>query len=218
MKVTVFGATGQLGRVTVPQLVAAGHDVVAVVRRDEQLAVVAEQGATGVLGDLEGGEHGDLGPALAGAEAVVWVAGANYLTGPEHSDRVDRDGALRAIETARAAGVGRWIQVSSLYANRVEAGPPPLQHFLTNKKAADDALKTSGIGWTVMRPGGLLNDEPTGTVKVAPVLGSGGITRADVAAFIVELLRTGRGIDTEFDMGNDDSTKPTTIAEAVATL
>ena len=160
MRVTVFGATGQLGRVTVPALVAAGHEVTAVVRREEALAEVAEQGARAVLADLEGGPNADLGPALADAEAVVWVAGANVMTGPEHSDRVDRDGALRAIAAAADAGVVRWVQVSSFYANRWESGPEVLHRFLQNKHAADEALKASGIGWTILRPGGLSNDAP----------------------------------------------------------
>jgi uncharacterized protein YbjT (DUF2867 family) len=216
VKVTVFGATGQLGQVTVPQLVTAGHQVTAVVRRVDRLATVGEQGAAGVLGDLEGGEHADLGPALTGAEAVVWVAGANFVTGPEHSDRVDRDGALRAIDAAAAAGVGRWVQVSSLYANRWEAAPTGLQHFLRNKQAADEALKVSGMGWTILRPGGLSNDPPTGKVRTAQQLDSrGGITRSDVGAFIVGLLDTGAGLDAEFDMGNDDTI---TIKDAIAAL
>jgi len=214
VKVTVFGATGQLGKVLVPQLVAAGHDVTAVVRREEQLAVVADQGATGVIGDLEADS---VGAAFIGAEAVVWAAGANVATGHEHSDRVDRDGAARAIEDAAAGGVGRWIQVSSLYANRWESGPEVLHRFLQNKHHADETLKASGMGWTILRPGHLTNDEPTGKVKAAAELGFGEtkITRSDVGAFVVELLATGNGLYKEFDLGNDETE---TIAEAVASL
>ena len=214
VKVTVFGATGQLGRVLVPQLVAAGHDVTAVVRREEQLATVGEQGATGLLGDLE---SASVGAAFIGAEAVVWAAGANIMTGPEHSDRVDREGAARAIEDAAAAGVNRWIQVSSLYANRWEAAPPVLHHFLQNKQHADETLKASGMNWTILRPGGLKNEDATGKVRFAETWDGQGapITRADVAGVIVELLATGRGLGKEFDLGNDDTT---TIAEAVAAL
>jgi uncharacterized protein YbjT (DUF2867 family) len=212
VKVTVFGATGQLGKVTVPALVAAGHDVVAVVRRDEQIAEVAAAGATGVLADLEGG--GDLSAALDGADAVVWAAGANVMTGPEHSDRVDRDGALRAIKAAADAGVGRWIQVSSMFANRWEQGPEVLHHFLQNKAAADAAVQESGLSWTILRPGGLGNDEPTGKVEIAEELGWGRITRPDVAAVIVELLDSGRGENTGFDLGNGE----TPIADAIAAL
>ncbi len=212
MKVTVFGATGQLGQVLVPQLVAAGHDVTAVVRKDEQLAIVGDQGATGVLGDLE---DGSVGAAFIDAEAVVWAAGANIMTGPEHSDRVDRDGASRAIEDAAAAGVNRWIQVSSMYSNRWESGPEVLHHFLQNKAAADETLKQSGMSWTILRPGGLANDEPTGKVAVGEELGFGRITRSDVAAVVVELLDSGKGLGKEFDLGNDENTS---IKDAVASL
>lgn len=212
MKVTVFGATGQLGKVTVPQLVAAGHDVTAVVRKEEQLAVVAEQGATGVLGDLE---EASVGAAFIGAEAVVWVAGANIMTGAEHSDRLDREGAARAIEDAAAAGVNRWIQVSSLYANRWEQGPEVLHRFLQNKHHADETLKASGMAWTILRPGHLKNDEPTGKVATGDELASAAVTRSDVGAFIVELLATGGGLYKEFDLGNDENQS---IKDAVAAL
>ena len=211
MKVTVFGATGQLGKVTVPALVAAGHEVRAVIRRDEQRADVEALGATGVLVDLED-ENADYGPAYDGADAVVWAAGANVMTGAEHSDRVDREGALRAIKAAADAGVGRWLQVSSMFADRWEQGPEVLHRFLQNKGAADTAVQESGLAWTVLRPGGLANDEPTGRIEVADQLGWGRITRADVAAVLVELLASGHGRDRAFDLGNGD----TPIAEALA--
>lgn len=213
MKVTVFGATGQLGKVTVPALVAAGHDVRAVVRRDEQLAEVAALGATGVLADLED-PSADFSAVYDGTDAVVWIAGANVMTGADHSDRVDRDGALRAINAATSAGVGRWLQVSSMFANRWEQGPEVLHHFLQNKAAADAAVVESGLTWTVLRPGGLANEEPTGKIEVADELGWGRITRPDVAAVIVELIGSGRGKNRAFDLGNGE----TPIAEAVATL
>jgi uncharacterized protein YbjT (DUF2867 family) len=213
VQVTVFGATGQLGKVTVPALVAAGHDVRAVVRRDDQVTEVAAQGATGVLLDLEDAAA-DFAALYDGTDAVVWIAGANVMTGADHSDRVDREGALRAIAAAKAAGVDRWLQVSSMFANRWEQGPEVLHHFLQNKAAADDAVVASGLTWTVLRPGGLANDEPTGKIEVADELGWGRITRPDVAAVIVELLGSGRAKNRAFDLGNGG----TPIAEALATL
>lgn len=214
MKVTVFGATGQLGKVAVPALVATGREVFAVVRRPEQVAEVEAQGATAVLCDLEAGENGDLAPVFADTDVVVWAAGANMSTGQEHSDRVDRIGAVRAIKAAADSGVKHWIQVSSMYADRADQGPPPLQPFLRNKAAADEALRESGMTWTVLRPGGLNNEAPTGKITVGTELGRMSITRADVADVIVEVLRSDDVANRGFDLGNGD----TPIAAALTSL
>jgi uncharacterized protein YbjT (DUF2867 family) len=213
LRVVVFGAAGRLGQATVPLLAAAGVDVVAVVRRQGQLEQVEHLGGHGVLGDVEGGPYGDLAPALAGADAVVWAAGAAYGDGPGHSDRI-RDGAIRALQTAAAADVTRWIQVSSMYANRWQTGPEPMRATLANKQAVDETLQASDLAWTIVRPGGLVDEPPTGSVTVAPELPAGRVTRTDVGAVIAELLRSGGGMGAAFDLTNGD----TPIEQALAAL
>ena len=214
MKVTVIGAAGRTGRVLVAQLVAAGHDVTGVVRRESQLPLVAESGAAGVLGDVEGGERGDLAAVLSGADVVVWAADAPAADGAGHSERV-RDGGVRVVAAAAELGVGRWIQISSMYANRVDDAPSVMQASMRNKFAMDDAVEHSGMAWTIVRPGGLTDGPAFGTVAIAPALPPAMVTRADVAAVVVELVTAGVGEGTEFDLVNDDRTS---VAEAVASL
>lgn len=214
MIVTVLGATGGTGRELVEQLVAAGHEVRAVVRREEQLATVAAPGVTGVLGDVEGGPHGDLAPAFTGADAVVWAVGASHLDPPGHPQRI-AEGGVRAVAAAEQAGVGRWIQVSSMYANRADLAPPPLQASMRLKYVVDQAAQASTLKWTIVRPGGLSNGGALNLVEVGAELEPGMVTRADVAGIVVELLNTGRGIGAEFDLVNDVASS---ITEAVASL
>jgi uncharacterized protein YbjT (DUF2867 family) len=213
MRVVVLGAGGKVGRLIVPLLAQSGHDVIGVIHRPESAASVSASGGDPVVVDLEG-DTGPIRDVLTGADAVVWAAGADIMTGPEHSDRLDRDGALRTIEVADEVGVGRWVQISSLYADRIELAPPVLTHFLTNKAAADAAVRASGISWTVVRPGGLPDDPGTGTVEIADQMTNARVTRADVAAVIAELLNRDTARDVSFDLGA--GTAP--IADAVASL
>jgi uncharacterized protein YbjT (DUF2867 family) len=214
MTVVVFGASGKVGRLVVPALVDAGSTVRAVVRRDDAAAEAAAAGAQPVLFDLEDASAA-ASAVVAGADAVVWVAGANIATGNDHSDRVDRDANLRLIEAAVTAGVPRWIQTSSLYADRIDQAPPVLAHFLGNKVQADDALRATSIDWTVVRPAGISDAEGTGRVTVmAEGMGYGMIPRVDVAATLAALVTGGLAARRSFDLAGGD----TAIADALATL
>ena len=201
MRIVVFGSGGKVGRLLVPLLVQAGHDVVGVIHREASADVVRSAGAQPVVVDLEG-DAGPVREVLVGADAAVWTAGADVMTGPEHSDRLDRDGCLRAIAAAAEVGVNWWVQVSSLYADRIDIAPPVLQHFLGNKAAGDAAAAASGMTWTVVRPGGLLEDAGTGLVDIATEgMGQARITRADTALVISTLLSAGLAKNTAFDLG-----------------
>jgi uncharacterized protein YbjT (DUF2867 family) len=214
MQVTVLGASGKVGRLLVPSLVEAGHDVVGVVRRTEAADEVAAAGARPVLLDLED-ETADPAAALSGSDVVVWVAGANIATGQEHSDRVDRDANLRIIAAAAAAGIPRWIQVSSLYADRIEAAPPMLQAFLRNKAVADEALVASDLDWSIVRAAGIADAEATGGfTAVREGMGYGQIHRPDLAAALTYMVSEGAASRRAFDLAG--GTAP--IGEALAAL
>jgi uncharacterized protein YbjT (DUF2867 family) len=200
MKVVVFGASGKVGQLLVPALVSAGHEVVGVVRRPEAADDVTAAGATPALVDLEGPVE-PVAEVLAGADAAAWVAGANVATGHEHSDRVDRDANLRVIAAADGAGIGHWVQVSSLYADRIDQAPPVLHHFLGNKVQADDAVRASSMTWNVVRASGLSGDDPTGLVTAQREgMGYGMLPRADLAATVTTLITDNPVPNTSFDL------------------
>ena len=209
MRVTVLGAAGRTGRLLVARL-ADGHDVRAVVRRESQLDGVAALGGTGVLGDVEADDVSEL---LSGADAVVWAVGASFGDTAGHAERI-RDGGIRAVAAAEASGVGRWVQISSMYADRPDDAPPPMRASMAHKGAVDAALVRSGLAWTVVRPGGLVDDPARGLVTVGSELAQGMITRADVTDVVAELLATGRGEGAAFDLVQGT----TPIDEAVAAL
>jgi uncharacterized protein YbjT (DUF2867 family) len=202
-----MGAAGQTGRLVVDELVALGHEVRGMVRSAEQFDAVTTAGAEPVQGDL----LGDYAQALAGVDAVVFCAGAPLGGDPEV---IDRDACVAAQASAQAAGVKRWVQLSSLMADRPEQGPPFLLKFLQAKGASDDALSDSALDWTVVRPGGLQDAPATGLVSVGEGLPSGGLPRADVAAVLAATVAAENTIGKAFDLLGGE----TPVAAAVASV
>jgi uncharacterized protein YbjT (DUF2867 family) len=186
MLVSLLGATGGTGRLLVDALLGAGHDVRAVVRNDDARPSLEDAGAQVVLGDLEG----DLDGAFDGADAVAFCAGSGGSTGPDATLRVDLHGAVRTIDRARDAGVERYVMLSSMAADDPLRGSDSIRHYLAAKHAADRILAASGLASTVVRPGGLTDEEATGRVRfgVPRLDETGSISRADVAAILAACL------------------------------
>ena len=178
-------------------LVAQGHDVRAVVRRDDQAAASAQAGATPFVADLAQLGPSEMAGLFDGADAGVWAAGAGYGSDPE---LVDGDACIAAQMAADEAGVARWVQISSMYADRPDQGSPFMQPVLRAKNRSDSAVTATGLGWTVIRPGGLTNDIGTGQVYVGDQLDSGTVPRADVAAVALACLTTPSAVCAAFDL------------------
>jgi uncharacterized protein YbjT (DUF2867 family) len=87
------------------------------------------------------------------------------------------------------------------------------QVYLRAKQAADDDLRARDLDWTVVRPGGLTDDVPTGRVEVG-TLERGSVTRGDVAHVLAEVLAHDNTIGKTFDVLNGD----TDISEAIRDL
>ncbi|MEU8850840.1 NAD(P)-dependent oxidoreductase [Streptomyces sp. NPDC048564] len=114
MLTLVTGTTGQVGRRFVPRLLAqsrAGEQVRVLVRDEARGEPFAELGAEVVVGDLR--DTGTLGKAVAGADAVVNVAASFRGVPDEEAWAVNRDAAVALGRAALAAGVRRFVQVST---------------------------------------------------------------------------------------------------------
>jgi uncharacterized protein YbjT (DUF2867 family) len=128
---------------------------------------------------------------------------------------VDLGGAVKLIDAAKAEGISRYLIVSSMGADKApEDGSEGFGAYLLAKFEADEALRASGLDYTVVRPGGLTDDEGTGLVTIAESTGRGQIPRADVAAVFVACLDEPATIGKSFDLISGD----TPIPEAVAAL
>ncbi|MGI8664057.1 MAG: NAD-dependent epimerase/dehydratase family protein [Acidimicrobiales bacterium] len=117
MKVFIAGATGVLGRASVPKLVAAGHDVLGVARAPDKVAQLREQGAVAVPLDLF--DAPAVREAITGVDAIVHMATSippaskawRSRAWTMH-DRLRREGTKILAEAGRDGGVTRFVKES----------------------------------------------------------------------------------------------------------
>ncbi|GGF40891.1 SDR family oxidoreductase [Echinicola rosea] len=206
MKVLVIGANGQIGHLIVESLQKADDFIpVAMVRKEEQVAALKERSVDTVLSDLEGPVE-DLAKAMEGIDAVVFTAGSGGKTGDDKTLLIDLDGAVKCIEAAEKTGVKRFVMISALQANNRENWNDSLRPYYVAKHYADRMLEMSSLDYTIIRPGGLLNEPGTGKVNAGGQLDRSTIPRADVAQTVLEVLKTNRTIQKSFDLvSGDDS-------------
>ncbi|MGB5484595.1 SDR family oxidoreductase [Parasphingorhabdus sp.] len=183
MDILIAGATGKTGLRLVEQLKTNGHAPIALVR---------ESSDTGSLADdvtLRRGDLTDLKSGVCeGCDAVIFAAGSGGSTGPEMTDKVDRDGAKRLIDLAAEAGVSRFVMLSSAGAD----DPDPeseLGHYLQAKHEADEHLKASGLDYAIVRPVSLTDDDGTREMRFGDdVDPQGKAARGDVAAVLATAI------------------------------
>ncbi|GAB4071902.1 SDR family oxidoreductase [Barrientosiimonas marina] len=215
MKVLVVGANGQIGRHIIKQLSHHNdHTVRAMVRKEEQAEELKKLGIDAVMANLEGPKR-TLSKASKGCDAVVFAAGSGGGTGPDKTLLVDLDGAVKMIEAAEEAGANRFIMVSALYADNRDNWHENLRHYFAAKHYADRMLEASQLNYTIIRPGGLLNEEGTGRVNLAEHAANPGfIPREDVARTVVASLTEKDTNKRAFDLVSGD----TPVAEALQNL
>ena len=186
MDVLIAGGHGQVARRLIRLLARDGHTARGLIRNPEHAADLEADGGVPVLCDLE---RDDVRPHVGGADAIVFAAGAGPGSGAERKRTVDLGGAVKLIDAARELGVARYLMVSAMGTRDVEHAAEAMRPYLQAKRDADDALMSSGLDWTIVRPGRLTDTPGTGTVDAARALGRHGeITRDDTALVLAETL------------------------------
>jgi len=216
MIVAIAGGHGQVALHLARLLADTGHEPVGLVRNPDHLADLAGHGARGEVVDLEKATVDQVAAAIAGADAVVFAAGAGPGSGADRKETVDRAAAALLADAAEEAGVTRYVMVSAMGTERADPDSDDVfQVYLRAKGAADDDLRSrTGLEWTVVRPGRLTDDEPSGRVALGESLDRGQVPRRDVAAVLAELLVTGNGRGRTVDLVSGEVPVP----EAVAAL
>ncbi len=212
MNVVVIGGHGKIARRLLKLLADRSDTGRGVIRNPDQAKDLEAIGATPIVLDIENKEIGD---AVAGADAVIFAAGAGPGSGPARKQTVDYGGAVKLIDAAKANGVSRYLIVSAMGANHPERWSGQIRPYYEAKAAADKAVVESGLDYTVVRPGGLTDDPGTGKVEIAERLDhSGRVPRDDVALVLVECLTAENTFGKSFDLLGGD----TPVAEAIRSL
>jgi uncharacterized protein YbjT (DUF2867 family) len=193
--VIVFGATGKLGTEIVRDLREHGDQVTAFVRASSDRSQLEPLGVTFAVGDV-------LNPAdvQAAFQSGAFDAAIATIAGMSEAE-LDRQGNINVTDAAVAAGVQRVILISTVGAGDSRDAAPlisrlALSKILPQKTAAEEHLRASGLGYTIIRPGGL----PPGVVPTGRGLVSedpstmGFIKRPDLARLVMGVLYDDRTI------------------------
>ena len=215
MRIAIAGGHGQIARLLGQRLSGEGHDVVGLIRTPEQADDLRAAAMEPAVISLEDASVDDVAEVINGCDAVVFAAGGGPESGRARKWSVDLMGAVLLADAAEQAGVRRYVMVSSIGSDapeNVDAGV--FQVYLYAKGGADADLRTRDLDWTIVRPGMLTDDAPTGQVTINPDQQRQPITRGDVAHTLAQVLTSGHAIRETFVVVNGT----TPVDEAVASL
>ncbi|WP_026582163.1 SDR family oxidoreductase [Bacillus sp. J33] len=211
MKVLIVGANGQIGKKLVKLInESSEHTVRAMIRKREQAEDFEKMGVETVLESLEGTVD-ELADAAKGCNAIVFTAGSGGHTGYDKTLLIDLDGAVKTMEAAQKAGIERFVMVSAIQANNREKWSDAIKPYFVAKHYADRMLESSGLNYTIVRPGGLTDDPGTGKIKAADNLERGFIPREDVAKTVFAVLDKENTYKRSFDLVSGDEDVETAI-------
>lgn len=188
MRIVIFGGHGQVARLATPLLVKGGHRVTSVVRNPGHVADVEGAGATALVSDVERLDETAMRQLVRGNDAVIWAAGAG-AGDPERTRAVDRDAAIRTMDAAVAAGVGRFVMLS--YAGSGRDNVPednPFHAYAKAKAAADEHLRRASLNWTILAPTQLTDDARSGRIQYGGQVSKGRVSRGNVAELLVGVV------------------------------
>ena len=210
VNVLVIGAHGKVGRIAASNLAAVGDNVFAGFRDSKQFeSLPTENGLNPILFDLTKSVD-DMAQIMKEyhIHKVVFTAGAGGKGGVERTTEIDLDGAVKAMEAAKATAVEQFVMVSAAGADNREVWlKAGIYTYYMMKHYADRLLQQSGLNYTILRPTVLSDEAGTGKIKLITdeqVKGST-VTRADVAQMIVEALHSPKAANriVTFEQGDE---------------
>ena len=220
MKLAITGASGKTGYRVAEEAIASGYKVRLIVRPKSVIPESLNGCEKYVLSDMNGLT---LDYALKGCDSLVIATGARPsidLTGPA---QVDAFGVQKQVESCKRIDLKRVVLVSSLCAGKLIH---PLNLFgliLIWKRLGERSLETSGLEWTIIRPGGL--NETEVNLKDQNILFSGSNTQEEgsiprrlVAKSTIEALKTKDSINKIIEITSSDKNPKTNMNKAIKTL
>lgn len=153
MNLFITGATGGLGHTLVKMLHSKGHSTTVLTRKATTTHSVPCRTIVGDLLALPTYAHG-----LAGHQAVIHLAAVTHSTDPAQYHAVNTHGTELLLQAAAAAGVQRFLYVST------RAIGQGCGAYGESKALAEEAVRTSGLDWTILRPGEVYGASPNEAV------------------------------------------------------
>ncbi|MDX2222607.1 MAG: NAD(P)H-binding protein, partial [Rhodospirillaceae bacterium] len=188
--VLVVGGSGRTGNLVMRDLMARGLAVRGLARRIDQARADLPD-ASWFAGDVR--QPATLAPAMAGVDTVVYAVGGTREHDPSNdAEALFNRGVVDTIGAAKTAGTRHMVLLSSAGVMRIgKADADPLHAVMVAKKAGEDALKSSGLGYTIVRTYGVW-DKTDGELGVLLLQGDRGYAgrlmtaRRDIAKVLAE--------------------------------
>jgi putative NADH-flavin reductase len=192
MRIAIFGGTGGTGQQVIEQALEAGHQVSALVRDPDRLSEASKL-ADIIVGDVLNTQN--VAETISGAHAVVVSLGSRS----DSPENTVSQGTKNIITCMQDAGVKRLVVVTSLGVGDSKDQVPMafklviktvMRKIMADKELQEQYVRESGLDWVIVRPGGLSDDLATGAYLFGtePSIMAGQVSRADVAAFIIQNL------------------------------
>jgi nucleoside-diphosphate-sugar epimerase len=219
----IFGGSGKVARrlTTLLRSQNPPWEVHSIIRDWSHHPSLSEIGANPILQSIEESSVEEIHTAILQTkpDVVVWSAGAGGKGGPQRTDAVDRQGAIKVFDALRRGD--RFIMVSALDVRDRENKPQPewydandvrrsemvwvaIGHYMRAKYEADKDLRANnekrGLRYTIVRPGGLSDEPGKGTVAAGKVHLENMISRDDVAAIILACIENEGTVGLAFDV------------------
>lgn len=225
-RVLVAGASGRAGRYVMRELAGGGIPFRATTRNvDEARARLGDEaaGIDWVAADLR--DPAAAREAMRGCDHVICVIGTRELDGANSARFVDYGAVRNLVDAALAEDVRHFVLLTAIGvtdpqspANRIFKGA------LEWRFKGEEHLRASGVAYTIVRPGGLV-DDPAGVKGVLLAQGDDWrrfrgttVTRGDLAEVLVECLRNPAADRVTFEIANDPSLAPGAWRQALASL
>jgi nucleoside-diphosphate-sugar epimerase len=141
VKIAITGGTGFVGSHLIDAVLAAGHSLNALTRRDQP----EREGVDWVAGDLSSRDA--LEKLVSNTDAVIHVAGTISGRSAAAFEAANVAGTLAMLAAATAGGVHRFVHVSSLAARE-----PKLSLYGASKEKGEELVIRSGLDWAIVRP------------------------------------------------------------------
>ena len=208
--VLVFGGTAGVGLETVKVLRARGIPVTVFVRPTSDRTPLEPLGVSYVVGNALNEQE-----VTAAFSAADFAAVVSSLGGRHGEPRPEHIGNRNINNAAKAAGVQRVIQVSAISAGRDRDREKPgddadwraVMYYV--KIQGENHLMESGLDYTIIRPGLLKDEAPTGNTMLTTRRDiSGSINRADVAQVIVQVLEDATTIGKAYSLIDKNTERP----------
>lgn len=216
-RIAIVGGHGKIARQLIPQLNQRGHAPVALVRSPDHATAVTELGAEPYRLDIEREDVDAFVRAFEGCQAVVFSAGGGNDGSVERKNAVDLNGSRKSVAAAEQLGIRRFVQVSAINVDHAPEpdSPPAWQAYIQAKRDADAALRSSTLGWTIVRPGRLTDGPGAGLVELAPSLDRGEVARADVAHMLALIINEPGSAGHQWDLVGGNVTIEQALADAL---